>query len=478
MSTQKIKEHRQFYMNGVWTDPVSDDSIDVLNPATEEVVARIGAGTAEDVTRAVVSARKAFNSFSQTSKQERVELLTEVRNLYKKRFNDIAEAIREEMGAPGHLAFGAQTAAGLGHLKTAIRVLEQFEFEQQREKFLIRYGPIGVCGLITPWNWPINQIVSKIAPAIASGCTTLLKPSELSPISAHVIAEVIDEAGVPAGVFNLVDGFGPIVGEAMSAHPDIDMISFTGSTRGGVAVAKGSAETVKRVSQELGGKSANIVLNDAALEMSVRDGVLACMENTGQSCNAPTRMLVPKERHQEAIEIAKEASESITVGNPEDDQTQLGPVISDVQFNKVQHLIQSGIDEGAMLVTGGMGRPDGLSKGYFVKPTVFAEVTSDMSIFREEIFGPVLSISTYDDADEAVTIANDTPYGLAAYVSGEDPAQLMQFARRLRAGQVHLNYTGGGTDAPFGGFKQSGNGREKAEWGLEEFLECKAILGN
>jgi aldehyde dehydrogenase (NAD+) len=465
-------------MNGVWTDPVSDDSIDVLNPATEEVVARIGAGTAEDVTRAVVSARKAFNSFSQTSKQERVELLTEVRNLYKKRFNDIAEAIREEMGAPGHLAFGAQTAVGLGHLKTAIRVLEQFEFEQQREKFLIRYEPIGVCGLITPWNWPINQIVSKIAPAIASGCTTLLKPSELSPISAHVIAEVIDEAGVPAGVFNLVDGFGPIVGEAMSAHPDIDMISFTGSTRGGVAVAKGSAETVKRVSQELGGKSANIVLNDAALEMSVRDGVLACMENTGQSCNAPTRMLVPKERHQEAIEIAKEASESITVGNPEDDQTQLGPVISDVQFNKVQHLIQSGIDEGAMLVTGGMGRPDGLSKGYFVKPTVFAEVTSDMSIFREEIFGPVLSISTYDDADEAVTIANDTPYGLAAYVSGEDPAQLMQFARRLRAGQVHLNYTGGGTDAPFGGFKQSGNGREKAEWGLEEFLECKAILGN
>ena len=478
MSTQKIKEHRQFYMNGVWTDPVSDDSIDVLNPATEEVVARIGAGTAEDVTRAVVSARKAFNSFSQTSKQERVELLTEVRNLYKKRFNDIAEAIREEMGAPGHLAFGAQTAVGLGHLKTAIRVLEQFEFEQQREKFLIRYEPIGVCGLITPWNWPINQIVSKIAPAIASGCTTLLKPSELSPISAHVIAEVIDEAGVPAGVFNLVDGFGPIVGEAMSAHPDIDMISFTGSTRGGVAVAKGSAETVKRVSQELGGKSANIVLNDAALEMSVRDGVLACMENTGQSCNAPTRMLVPKERHQEAIEIAKEASESITVGNPEDDQTQLGPVISDVQFNKVQHLIQSGIDEGAMLVTGGMGRPDGLSKGYFVKPTVFAEVTSDMSIFREEIFGPVLSISTYDDADEAVTIANDTPYGLAAYVSGEDPAQLMQFARRLRAGQVHLNYTGGGADAPFGGVKQSGNGREKAEWGLEEFLECKAILGN
>lgn len=478
MSTQKIKEHRQFYMNGVWTDPVSDDSIDVLNPATEEVVARIGAGTAEDVTRAVVSARKAFNSFSQTSKQERVELLTEVRNLYKKRFNDIAEAIREEMGAPGHLAFGAQTAVGLGHLKTAIRVLEQFEFEQQREKFLIRYEPIGVCGLITPWNWPINQIVSKIAPAIASGCTTLLKPSELSPISAHVIAEVIDEAGVPAGVFNLVDGFGPIVGEAMSAHPGIDMMSFTGSTRGGVAVAKGSAETVKRVSQELGGKSANIVLNDAALEMSVRDGVLACMENTGQSCNAPTRMLVPKERHQEAIEIAKEASESITVGNPEDDQTQLGPVISDVQFNKVQHLIQSGIDEGAMLVTGGMGRPDGLSKGYFVKPTVFAEVTSDMSIFREEIFGPVLSISTYDDADEAVTIANDTPYGLAAYVSGEDPAQLMQFARRLRAGQVHLNYTGGGTDAPFGGFKQSGNGREKAEWGLEEFLECKAILGN
>jgi aldehyde dehydrogenase (NAD+) len=478
MKNNKIKGYRQFYINGGWVDPISGDSIDVVNPATEEVVASIGAGTVEDVARAVASARKAFNSFSETSKKERVELLTEVRNVYKKRFNDIAEAIRQEMGAPGHLAFGAQTTVGLGHLKTAIRVLEQFEFEQQREKFLIRYEPIGVCGLITPWNWPINQIVSKIAPAIASGCTTLLKPSELSPISAHVIAEVIDEAGVPAGVFNLVDGFGPVVGEAMSAHPDIDMMSFTGSTRGGVAVAKGSAETVKRVSQELGGKSANIVLDDAALEKSVRAGVLACMENTGQSCNAPTRMLVPKGRHQEAIEIAKEVSESITVGNPEEDQTQLGPVISDVQFNKVQNLIQSGIDEGAMLVTGGTGRPDGLSKGYFVKPTVFAEVSSDMSIFREEIFGPVLSISTYGDVDEAVTIANDTPYGLAAYVSGEDPAQLMHFARQLRAGQVHLNYTGGGTDAPFGGFKQSGNGREKAEWGLEEFLECKAILGN
>lgn len=478
MSNIKIKEYRQFYINGSWTDPMSEDSIDVLNPATEEVVAKISAGTSEDVSRAVVSAREAFTSFSQTSKNERLELLTEIRALYKKRFNDIAEAIRLEMGAPGHLAFGAQTSVGLGHLKTAIRVLEQFEFEQQREKFLIRYEPIGVCGLITPWNWPINQIVSKVAPAIAAGCTTLLKPSELAPLSAHIIAEMMDEAGVPPGVFNLVDGYGPVVGEAMSAHPDIDMMSFTGSTRGGIAVAKGSADSVKRVSQELGGKSANIVLDDDMLETSVRDGVLACMENTGQSCNAPTRMLVPKGRHQEVLEIARKVSESITVGDPQQENTQLGPVISDVQFNKVQDLIQSGIDQGAMLITGGTGRPDGISQGYFVKPTVFAEVGSEMSIFKEEIFGPVLSISTYDDAEEAVAIANDTPYGLAAYVSGESSEQLMNFARRLRAGQVHLNLTGGGTDAPFGGFKQSGNGREKAEWGFEEFLECKAILGN
>ena len=467
----------EFYIDGQWVKPIHADTIDVVNPATEQIIETISAGSAEDIDRAVSAARRAFDGFSRSSKEDRIELLTSVREIYKKRFDDIAEAIRLEMGAPLHLANGGQTSVGLGHLKTAIRVLEEFEYEQEKDGFLIRYEPIGVCGLITPWNWPMNQIVAKLAPVLAAGCTCVLKPSELAPLSAHIMAEILHEAGVPAGVFNLVNGYGPVVGEAMSAHEDIEMMSFTGSTRGGVAVAKGSADTVKRVSQELGGKSANIVLDDDQLGESVRRGVLACMDNTGQSCNAPTRMLVPTARYDEALEIAREVAEALVTGNPELENTQIGPVVSATQFDKVQRLISSGIEEKATLVTGGVGRPEHLDKGYFVKPTIFGGVTPQMSIFREEIFGPVLSIIAYENQEEAVNMANDTPYGLAAYVSGSDSSELMKYARELRAGQIHLNYTGGGTNAPFGGFKQSGNGREKAEWGFEEFLECKAILG-
>jgi aldehyde dehydrogenase (NAD+) len=468
----------EFYIDGEWVKPIHADTIDVINPATEQIIETISAGSAEDIDRAVSAARRAFDSFSRSSKEDRVELLTSVREVYKKRFDDIAEAIRLEMGAPLHLARGGQTSVGLGHLKTAIRVLEEFEYEQKKDGFLIRYEPIGVCGLITPWNWPMNQIVAKLAPVLAAGCTCVLKPSELAPLSAHIMAEILHEAGVPAGVFNLVNGYGPIVGEAMSAHEGIEMMSFTGSTRGGVAVAKGSADTVKRVSQELGGKSANIVLDDDQLGESVRRGVLACMDNTGQSCNAPTRMLVPTARYDEALGIAREVAETLVTGNPELENTQIGPVVSAAQFDKVQRLISSGIEEKATLVTGGVGRPEHLDRGYFVKPTIFGGVTPQMSIFQEEIFGPVLSIIAYENQEEAVNMANDTPYGLAAYVSGSDNSELMNYARELRAGQIHLNYTGGGTNAPFGGFKQSGNGREKAEWGFEEFLECKAILGS
>jgi aldehyde dehydrogenase (NAD+) len=381
------------------------------------------------------------------------------------------------MGAPTYLAKGAQAMVGLGHLKAAIRSLSNHEFEYMHGEFIIRHEPIGVCGLITPWNWPVNQVVSKLAPCIASGCTAILKPSEIAPLSSMVIAEILHEAGVPAGVFNLVNGMGPVVGEAMSVHPDIDMMSFTGSTRGGVAVAKASADSVKRVSQELGGKSANIILDDDNFEKSISDGVSLCMDNTGQSCNAPTRMLVPVSRKEQAFAIAAEEADRTIVGDPKSDGTIIGPLVSDVQYEKVQNLIKEGISDGARLVAGGLGKPEGLNQGYYVKPTVFGDVKNNMTIAKEEIFGPVLSIISYEDVDDAVTIANDTEFGLAAYVSGENKEELTAIARRLRAGQVHINYGSGGANAPFGGFKQSGNGREKAEWGLEEFLEVKAIFG-
>ena len=466
-----------FYINGRWVKPSKPETLDVINPASEDKVATISLGSSADVDLAVSAAQAAFPSYSETPVKQRVELLTTIREIYKRRLDDVADAIQTEMGAPTYLAKGAQAMVGLGHLKAAIRSLSNHDFEYMHGEFIIRHEPIGVCGLITPWNWPVNQVVSKLAPCIASGCTAILKPSEIAPLSSMVIAEILHEAGVPAGVFNLVNGMGPVVGEAMSAHPDIDMMSFTGSTRGGVAVAKASADSVKRVSQELGGKSANIILDDENFEKSISAGVSLCMDNTGQSCNAPTRMLVPASRKEQAFAIAAKEAEKTIVGDPKSDGTIIGPLVSDVQYEKVQNLIEKGISDGATLVAGGLGKPEGLDQGYYVKPTVFGDVKNDMTIAKEEIFGPVLSIISYDDVDHAVTIANDTEFGLAAYVSGENKEELTAIARRLRAGQVHINYGSGGANAPFGGFKQSGNGREKAEWGLEEFLEVKAIFG-
>ena len=467
----------KFYINGQWVDPVKDEIINIINPANESVIGQLNVGNEQDIDKAVTAAKKAFSNFSITSVNERLELLTEIRNIFKKRFDNIVDAITTEMGAPIKLSRGAQAAVGLGHLKTAIRVLENHKFEYEFNGSLIRHEPIGVCGLITPWNWPINQTISKLGPCLASGCTAILKPSEISPLSANVIAEIIHEAKAPAGVFNMVHGLGPIVGEALSSHKDVDMMSFTGSTRGGIAVAQASAKTVKRVSQELGGKSPNIILDDSAFESSVKIGVEKIMENTGQSCNAPTRMLVPINRHEEAMQIAKLVAENLKTGDPKEETTDIGPLVSDVQYEKVQRLIESGIKAGAKLVTGGKGRPSHLNKGYYVKPTVFGDVDNQMEIAQEEIFGPVLSIIPYDSEDEAVEIANDTDYGLSAYIAGENTERLREIGRKIRAGQVHINYGSGGTNAPFGGFKQSGNGREKAEWGLEEFLETKAIMG-
>ena len=467
----------KFYIDGDWVDPIEPNSISVINPASEESIGNLSIGSKEDVDKAVQAAQNAFQSFSKTLVSERVELLTEIRNIYKKRFDDIATAIQTEMGAPNSLARGSQATVGLSHLKTAIRVLENHKFEYKHGSYIVRHEPIGVCGLITPWNWPINQVVSKLAPCLASGCTAVLKPSEIAPLSSMVIAEIFHEAGVPKGVFNLVNGLGPVVGEAMSNHVGIDMMSFTGSTRGGIAVAKASANSVKRVCQELGGKSPNIILDDENFKISVSDGVKSCMSNTGQSCNAPTRMLVPKKRYDEALEIAIEANNKIVTGEPGSDKTDIGPLVSETQYFKVQKLIQSGLDNGANLISGGLGKPQGLETGYYVKPTIFGGVSNDMEIAREEIFGPVLCIITYNDFEDAIDIANDTEYGLAAYVSGADPNELMKYARELNAGQIHLNYGSAGSDAPFGGYKQSGNGREKAEWGLEEYLEVKAIMG-
>ncbi len=467
----------KFYIDGDWVDPIEPNSIPVINPASEESIGSVSIGSKEDVDIAVKAARYAFQSFSKTLVSERVELLTEIRNIYKKRFDDIAAAIQTEMGAPNSLARGSQATVGLSHLKTAIRVLENHKFEFKHGSYIVRHEPIGVCGLITPWNWPINQVVSKLAPCLASGCTAVLKPSEIAPLSSMVIAEIFHEAGVPKGVFNLVNGLGPVVGEAMSNHVGIDMMSFTGSTRGGIAVARASANSVKRVCQELGGKSPNIILDDENFKKSVSDGVKSCMSNTGQSCNAPTRMLVPKKRYDEALEIAIEANNKIVTGEPGSDKTDIGPLVSETQYFKVQKLIQSGLDNGANLISGGLGKPQGLETGYYVKPTIFGGVSNDMEIAREEIFGPVLCIITYNDFEDAIDIANDTEYGLAAYVSGADPNELMKYARELNAGQIHLNYGSAGSDAPFGGYKQSGNGREKAEWGLEEYLEVKAIMG-
>ncbi|MFZ2872432.1 aldehyde dehydrogenase family protein [Zavarzinia sp.] len=472
-----MKDYLKFYIDGAWVDPVEPRVLDVINPATEEAFARISLGSAADVDRAAKAARAAFEGYSQTTREERIALLERILGAYQARYADFVEAISTEMGAPVFLSKAAQAATGVAHLAKMIEVLKDFEFEEVRGTTAISKEPVGVCGFITPWNWPINQIVCKVAPALAAGCTIVLKPSEIAPVNAMIFAEVLHEAGVPAGVFNLVNGDGPGVGQPLSSHPDIDMVSFTGSTRAGVLVAKAAADTVKRVHQELGGKSANIILRDADLQAAVSGGVRGVMTNSGQSCNAPTRMFVPREKQGEAVEIAKATAEQIKVGNPFDKGVTMGPVVSDVHFRKIQGLIAKGIEEGATLVTGGPGLPEGLNKGYFVRPTVFADVTNNMTIAREEIFGPVLAILPYDAEEDAIRMANDTVYGLSGYVQSGDIEHARKVASRLRTGNVHLNGAGPDFAAPFGGFKQSGNGREWGEFGLEEFLEIKAVLG-
>ena len=472
-----MSDHLKFYIDGAWVDPAEPKPFDVINPATEEPCARISLGSAKDVDRAVKAAKAAFPGFSRTTREERVALLEAILAAYKKRYDDMAKTISMEMGAPITLATKAQAATGVGHLNQMIKVLKEFRFDEVRGTTLLAKEAIGVCGFITPWNWPINQIVCKVAPALAAGCTMVLKPSEIAPLNAILFAEVLHDAGVPKGVFNLVNGDGPTVGQAIAAHPDVDMVSFTGSTRAGIQVAKAAADTVKRVHQELGGKSANILLPDADLEKAVSGGVVQIMRNSGQSCNAPTRMFVQAGQHDRAAAIARKAAEGMKVGDPGAADTFLGPVVSEAQYNKIQRLIEAGVAEGATLVTGGPGRPEGVNRGYYVRPTVFANVRNDMTIAREEIFGPVLSILPYESEEQAIAMANDTPYGLAAYVQAGSPEQARKVAAQLRAGNVHLNGAPIDVAAPFGGFKQSGNGREYGEWGLDEFLELKAVMG-
>jgi aldehyde dehydrogenase (NAD+) len=471
-----MKEALQFYIDGKWVDPVTPKTLDVINPTTEQPIGRISLGSAADVDKAVAAARRAFETFGQSSRDERVALLERIITGYQARLAEIAETISQEMGAPMWLAKAAQAPAGLAHLTQALEVLKSYEFVENRGSTRIIREPVGVCGFITPWNWPINQIACKVAPAIAAGCTMVLKPTEIAPLNGILFAEIMHAAGVPAGVFNLINGDGPTVGGAIAKHPGIDMVSFTGSTRAGVQVAHNAADTVKRVAQELGGKSANIILDDADLQRAVAGGVRSCFTNSGQSCNAPTRMLVPRARLAEAAQIAKRAAEETVVGNPTTEVT-IGPVVSKAQYDKIQRLIETGITEGAELLTGGPGKPAGLETGYFVKPTVFSNVRNDMTIAREEIFGPVLSIIPYDDEADAVRIANDTVYGLSGYISSGDPQRAMRVAAKLRTGNVHLNGARADFTAPFGGYKQSGNGREWGSYGFEEFLEVKAVMG-
>ena len=469
--------YNKFFINGKWIEPAGRSTLDVINPATEKAFATISLGNADDVDSAAKAAKSAFDSWSNSSIEERKEIISNIVGGLKSRSDEMATAISSEMGAPMGLSKTAQVGSGLGHFMNVLSILENFEFEEIRGTTKIVKEPAGVCGFITPWNWPLNQIACKVAPAIAAGCTMVLKPSEIAPISAYILTEIIAESGLPAGVFNLVNGDGLSVGAAISGHPDIDLVSFTGSTRAGREVAKAAADGIKRVTQELGGKSANIILNDVPdFARAVSGGVAGCFGNSGQSCNAPTRMLVPQSRMEEAINAAKAAAAKSVVGDPSAESTRMGPVVSEIQFNKIQTLIQKGIDEGADLIAGGPSRPEGLEEGYFVRPTIFANVSNDMTIAREEIFGPVLSIIGYKDDDEAVSIANDTDYGLSGYVSGE-PEHAQAIARKLRTGNVHINGAGPDFSAPFGGYKQSGNGREWGIEGFEEFLETKAMMG-
>jgi aldehyde dehydrogenase (NAD+) len=470
-------DNRKFYIDGQWVDPVAPQPFEVINPATEEVAGIISMGGTADVERAVAGARRAFDGFSRTTPAERSALLGRVLEAFNRHHEAIAQAISTEMGAPITLARNSQAPCGPGTISGMIEVLRDFRFEELQGHTRIVQEPVGVCALITPWNWPINQIAAKVVPALAAGCTMVLKPSEYAPLSALLWAQVMHEAGVPAGVFNMIIGDGPNVGAPLAAHPEVDMVSFTGSTRAGSAVARSAADTVKRVHQELGGKSPNIVLEDADFERAVTKGMVHVMRNTGQSCNAPTRMLVPAARLAEAESIAARVAASAVVGDPRSEQTTLGPVVSKVQFDRVTALIEAGIAEGAKLVAGGSGRPAGLTRGYFVRPTVFSNVNNQMRIAREEIFGPVLCILPYASEEEAIRIANDTPYGLAGYVWSQDRAHAQRVGRRIRAGQICINGAAGDYKTPFGGFKMSGNGREFGEYGLRDFLEVKAVIG-
>ncbi len=472
-----MRKFDKFYIDGQWVDPVARNDFNVYNPATEDVCATISLGSSKDVDIAVSAAKHAFQSFSRTDRSERIELLESCVAAYKKNYATMAECIREEMGAPQSLASGTQAYLGQVHLEEAIKILKDFKFEEECGTTRIFKEPIGVCGMITPWNWPANQIACKVAPALAVGCTMILKPSEVAPLSGYIFAEIMHEAGVPDGVFNLVNGDGEGVGTALSRHPDVELISFTGSTRAGSLVSQNAAPTVKRVTLELGGKSPNIILDDANLEDAVTRGISQMYLNTGQSCNAPSRMLVPVNKLSEAEEIAKKVTQAVKVGDPQDECTTMGPAVSEVQFNKIQGLIAKGIQEGAKLVVGGTGRPEGINTGYFVRPTVFSEANNEMTIAREEIFGPVLTMIPYETEDEAIDIANDTAYGLAGYVQSGDMSHARDVASRIRAGNVDINGAFCGFSAPFGGYKQSGNGREWGGHGFEEYLEVKAVGG-
>jgi aldehyde dehydrogenase (NAD+) len=472
-----LYDNRQFYIDGAWVNPVEPKEFNVINPATEAVAGVISMGSAKDVDLAVAAARRAFDGYSRSTPAERLALMERILAAYKAHYDEIAQAISTEMGAPITLAKGSQTRIGVGHISAMIEVLKTFKFEELRGTTRLVQEPVGVCALITPWNWPMNQVAAKVIPALAAGCTMVLKPSEYSPFSAILWAEVMHEAGVPKGVFNLVNGDGLNVGAPLSSHREVDMVSFTGSTRAGTEVAKSAAASVKRVHQELGGKSPNVLLDDADFERAVKQSVLHVFQNSGQSCNAPTRMLVPAARMAEVEAIAKRVADTVIVGDPTSEKTTVGPVVSKLQFERVEGYIEKGIAEGANVVTGGMGRPEGLTQGYFVRPTIFSHVRNDMAIAREEIFGPVLCILPYQTEDEAISIANDTPYGLAAYVWSQDNLRARRVGNRIRAGQVALNGASGDMQTPFGGFKMSGNGREYGEFGLRDFLEVKAVIG-
>lgn len=472
---------KQFYINGAWVDPISGTELDVINPSTENVCATISLGGQADTDAAVAAAKQAFKTWSLSAKAERLELMKQILEVYNQRSDEMAEAISNEMGAPIDMSRAAQSGTGSYHINAFIKTLEAFEFDRELRPNTpndrILYEPIGVCGLITPWNWPMNQIALKVMPALATGCTMVLKPSELSPISGMLFTEILHEAGVPAGVFNLVNGDGPGVGTSLSGHPDVAMISFTGSSRAGIAISKNAADTLKRVSLELGGKGANIVFADAPAD-AVAKGVARCFNNTGQSCNAPTRMLVERSRYEEAVEQAKAQAEKTAVNLASENGAHIGPLVSEMQFDKVQGLIKQGIEvDKARLVTGGLGRPEGMDSGYFVRPTIFADCHNDMIIMREEIFGPVLSMMPFDTEEEAIEIANDTDYGLTNYVQTEDGAKANRVARQLRSGMVDMNGQARSSASPFGGYKQSGNGREGGHWGMDEFLEVKAVGG-